>query len=165
MLMRAACGRWTDRSVNRRSSGAAWGAAISSWQLLARSVAHEGALGVVSGTALDVVYARRLQDGDPGGHVRWALAQFPVPRIAERVLTAYDLDLPNKRGVVLAKGGAVEWIHWMSGTARLLPRLIGQRRHGPLFLTDRRAPARTPTLDICPQTGRARLSYRRAEEL
>jgi integrase/recombinase XerD len=80
-------------------------------------------------------------------------------------LNVEDLDLSNKRGVVLAKGGAVEWIHWMSGTARLLPRLLGQRHHGPLFLTDRRAPARTPTLDICPQTGRARLSYRRAEEL
>ena len=80
-------------------------------------------------------------------------------------LNVEDLDLSNKRGAVLAKGGAVEWIHWMSGTARLLPRLIGHRRRGPLFLTDRRAPARTPTLDVCPQTGRARLSYRRAEEL
>ena len=67
------------------------GVAISSWQL-ARAVAREGALGVVSGTALDVVYARRLQDGDPGGHVRWALAQFPVPQIAERVLASYYVE-------------------------------------------------------------------------
>ncbi|CAM5744548.1 hypothetical protein SHIRM173S_05057 [Streptomyces hirsutus] len=34
-----------------------------------------------------------------------------------------------------------------------------------MFLTDRKAPAETPTLDVCPETGRARLSYRRAEEI
>jgi hypothetical protein len=36
---------------------------------------------------------------------------------------------------------------------------------GPLFLTDRQAAAGTPTFDVCPETGRARLSYRRAEEI
>ncbi|MCY0937982.1 site-specific recombinase [Streptomyces sp. H34-S4] len=40
-----------------------------------------------------------------------------------------------------------------------------RRTRGPLFLTDRKAPAGTPTLDVCPETGRARLSYRRAEEI
>ncbi|MFH9400720.1 site-specific integrase [Streptomyces sp. NPDC017638] len=59
---------------------------------------------------------------------------------------------------------AIEWIHWQSGTAQLLPRLIARRTRGPLFLTDRKAPAGTPTLDVCSETGRARLSYRRAEE-
>ena len=44
-------------------------------------------------------------------------------------------------------------------------RLIARRTRGPLFLTDRKAPAGTPTLDVCPETGRARLSYRRAEEI
>lgn len=43
--------------------------------------------------------------------------------------------------------------------------LIVGRTHGPLFLTDRKAPARTPSLDICPVTSRAGLSYRRAEEI
>jgi hypothetical protein len=71
----------------------------------------------------------------------------------------------DKRGRVTAKGGATEWVHWQSGTAHLLPRLCQGRAHGPLFLTGRKAPARTPTLDICPATGRARLSYRRAAEL
>jgi integrase/recombinase XerD len=48
-----------------------------------------------------------------------------------------------------------------------LPRLIADRSRGPLFLSDRRpAPARMPAAaDLCPHTGRARLSYRRAEEL
>ncbi|MGD3111498.1 site-specific integrase [Streptomyces sp. YGL11-2] len=39
------------------------------------------------------------------------------------------------------------------------------RTHGPLFLTGRKAPAGTSTLDVCPENGRARLSYRRAEEV
>jgi hypothetical protein len=69
------------------------------------------------------------------------------------------------RARVVAKGGAVEWIQWQSGTAQLLPRLLRGRQSGPVFLTDRRAPARTPALDVCPITGRSRLSYRRAAEL
>ncbi|MDX5319170.1 MAG: nitronate monooxygenase, partial [Actinomycetes bacterium] len=64
------------------------GIAVSSWQL-ARAVSLTGQLGVVSGTALDVVVARRLQDGDPGGHVRRALEHFPVPALAEEVLAQY----------------------------------------------------------------------------
>lgn len=61
------------------------GVGVSSWQL-ARAVASRGQLGVVSGTAIDAVFVRRLQDGDPGGHVRRAMARFPVPAIAEEVL-------------------------------------------------------------------------------
>jgi nitronate monooxygenase len=64
------------------------GAAVSSWQL-ARAVALTGQLGVVSGTALDLILARRLQLGDPGGHLRRAMAEFPVPHVANRVLKQY----------------------------------------------------------------------------
>ncbi|WP_233201999.1 nitronate monooxygenase [Cryobacterium sp. Y11] len=64
------------------------GVAVSSWQL-ARAVSQAGQLGVVSGTALDSVIARRLQDGDEGGHLRRAFAQFPVPALAGRVLRKY----------------------------------------------------------------------------
>ena len=39
------------------------GAGVSSWTL-ARAVSKAGHLGVVSGTALDVILARRLQIGD-----------------------------------------------------------------------------------------------------
>ena len=56
-------------------------------------------------------------------------------------------------------------IHWQSGAAHLLPRLLRGRQAGPVFLTDRRAPSRTPALDVCPITGRARLSCRRAAGL
>ncbi|SDC04151.1 NAD(P)H-dependent flavin oxidoreductase YrpB, nitropropane dioxygenase family [Raineyella antarctica] len=64
------------------------GVAVSSWQL-ARQVSLTGQLGVVSGTALDSVVARRLQDGDEGGHIRRALAHFPSPAMASRVLDRY----------------------------------------------------------------------------
>jgi Dioxygenases related to 2-nitropropane dioxygenase len=64
------------------------GVAVSSWQL-AKAVSETGQLGVVSGTALDVVIARRLQDGDVDGDVRRALAHFPVPAMAQRVLDRY----------------------------------------------------------------------------
>jgi NAD(P)H-dependent flavin oxidoreductase YrpB (nitropropane dioxygenase family) len=64
------------------------GVAVSSWRL-ASAVARAGQLGVVSGIALDVVMARRLQDGDPGGAVRRALDAFPVPAVAQRALARY----------------------------------------------------------------------------
>jgi len=61
------------------------GVAVSDWRL-AQAVGRLGHLGVVSGTALDVVHARRLGDGDVGGHLRRAYAHFPVPALANRVL-------------------------------------------------------------------------------
>ena len=67
------------------------GVAVSSWRL-AGEVARCGQLGVVSGTALDLVLARRLQDGDEGGHVRRALDRFPDQAAADRVLARYFLD-------------------------------------------------------------------------
>ena len=64
------------------------GVAISGWEL-ARAVARQGQLGVVSGTILEVVMARRLQLGDEGGHVRRALAAFPYPDIGQRIIDTY----------------------------------------------------------------------------
>lgn len=64
------------------------GAGVSNWRL-ANAVARTGQLGVISGTALDLILARRLQLGDPGGHLRRALDHFPVPELARRVLDRY----------------------------------------------------------------------------
>ena len=64
------------------------GVAVSS-RTLARVVSLLGQLGVVSGTALAVVLARRLQLGDPGGELRRALSHFPFPEMAARVLADY----------------------------------------------------------------------------
>ncbi len=64
------------------------GIAVSNWRL-ARAVSTRGQLGVVSGTAIDSVLVRRLQDGDAGGHVQRAMARFPIPGAAEAVLRKY----------------------------------------------------------------------------
>jgi integrase/recombinase XerD len=56
-------------------------------------------------------------------------------------------------------------LRWHAGTAQLLSLLLAGRLAGPVFLTDRRAPADTPAADRCPLTGRGRLSYRRAAEI
>jgi len=73
------------------------GVAVSDWRL-ARAVASRGQLGVVSGTALDTVFVRRLQDGDPDGHLRRAMAYFPIPRVAEEVLHRYFLPAGRAPG-------------------------------------------------------------------
>jgi len=67
------------------------GVAVSSWRL-ARAVSQSGQLGVVSGTALDAVFARRLQLGDPDGQMRLAAENFPVREIAERVWARYYVE-------------------------------------------------------------------------
>lgn len=64
------------------------GIAVSDWRL-ARAVSRLGQLGVVSGTAIDSVLVRRLQDGDPHGDVRRAMSAFPIPGVAGQVLAKY----------------------------------------------------------------------------
>ncbi|MCC6349006.1 MAG: nitronate monooxygenase [Candidatus Eisenbacteria bacterium] len=66
------------------------GIAVSNWRL-ARAVASLGQIGVVSGTVIDTVLVRRLQDGDPGGHVRRAMTHFPIPGVAASVLERFFL--------------------------------------------------------------------------
>jgi nitronate monooxygenase len=68
------------------------GAGVSNWKL-AKSVSQMGCLGVVSGTTLDSILARRLQLGDQGGHMRRAMAAFPNQEIATRVIDKYFI--PN----------------------------------------------------------------------
>lgn len=73
------------------------GIGISNWRL-ARTVSQYGQLGVVSGTVIDTVVVRRLQDGDTGGHMRRAIAHFPFAEIAEEVLHRYFLPQGRKPG-------------------------------------------------------------------
>ena len=96
----------------------------------------------------------------------WRMLYETAARSAEVLrLDVGDLDLPNRKAKVRRKGGAVDVIVWQTGTARLLPRLLKGRRTGPVFLTDRRARVQMPPGDIDPASGRARLSYRQAEDL
>ncbi len=68
------------------------GAGVSNW-VLANAVSRMGQLGVVSGTALDSILARRLQMGDSEGHLQRAMARFPIQEIAQRVYEKYYI--PN----------------------------------------------------------------------
>lgn len=60
------------------------GVGVSNWRL-AQAVSKLGQLGVVSGTALDSVFVRRLADGDQDGHMRRGLDAFPFPEMAKRI--------------------------------------------------------------------------------
>ena len=64
------------------------GVAVSNWRL-ANAVARTGQLGVVSGTGIDTVFVRRLQDGDRGGHMRRGMEQFPIRRTADEAMRRY----------------------------------------------------------------------------
>jgi integrase/recombinase XerC/integrase/recombinase XerD len=84
---------------------------------------------------------------------------------AEEVLALdiEDLDRPNRKARVRRNGGTGN-IAWQARTARLLPRLIGARTSGPLFVTSRKArlELRAAHLD---ERGHGRLSYQQAEAL
>ncbi len=97
----------------------------------------------------------------------WRMLYETAARSAEVLrLDVEDLEPPpNNRAKVIRKGSAVDYIGWQSGTAYLIPRLLKKRKSGPVFLTDRRARVALPAADIDQASGRARLSYRRAEEL
>jgi len=64
------------------------GVGVSNWRL-ANAVSKLGQLGVVSGTALDSLFVRRLADGDPGGNMRRGLDAFPFPEMANRIWEEY----------------------------------------------------------------------------
>ena len=64
------------------------GVGVSNWRL-ANAVSRLGQLGVVSGTALDTIFVRRLADGDKGGHMRRGLDAFPFPQMARRIWQEY----------------------------------------------------------------------------
>ena len=67
------------------------GVGISSW-FLAKKVSELGQLGTVSGVAFEKIFARGLQNGDPGGHFRRALSHFPFQECAERVLKEFFVE-------------------------------------------------------------------------
>lgn len=74
------------------------GIGVSSWAM-AKAVSQTGQLGVVSGTAIDSVLSRRLQDGDSDGSVRRALLQFPDHDFATEILRRYFIEGGKKKDV------------------------------------------------------------------
>ena len=64
------------------------GVGVSNWRL-ANAVSKLGQLGVVSGTALDQLFVRRLADGDEGGFLKRGVDAFPFPEMARRIWQEY----------------------------------------------------------------------------
>ncbi len=74
------------------------GVAVSNWNL-ARTVSQLGQVGVVSSALIAVIFAGRLQEGDFAGAMRRALAHFPFPEVAERVIETYYLPNGKVEGI------------------------------------------------------------------
>ena len=72
----------------------------------------------------------------------WRLLYDTAARAEEILgLDVDDLDLGDKTATVTGKGGIPRQVNWYTHTARLLPRIIGGRTCGPVFLADRRPPS------------------------
>jgi hypothetical protein len=80
-------------------------------------------------------------------------------------LNAYQLDLSQHRVRARPDDGPAGGIEWQAATSQILRWLLSGRTWGPVFLTDLRAPAGAAPADVCPLTGQARMSYRRAAEV
>jgi integrase len=89
------------------------------------------------------------------------LADTGAPAETVLALDASAVDLSADRARI-AGGGLLEW---SPPGSDLLSWLLAGRRHGPVFLTDRRASPGTSPADVCPLSGRGRMSYRRAAEI
>lgn len=89
------------------------GVGVSNWRL-ARAVSALGQLGVVSGAGLDLIIARRLQDGDVLGNVRRALEHFPFPAMRKRILDSFFLPSGRAPGKHYRSGG----MHNLEGRRR-----------------------------------------------
>jgi len=115
---------------------------------------------------LDRLFVRR--DMNLRDRCLWRLLYETGARANEVLnLNVEDVDLDAKRAIITSKGGDRDVLHFQTGSARLLPKIINGRTRGPLFLSETiPAGARAPAAsDRDPDTGRARLSYRRAAEI
>ena len=88
-----------------------------------------------------------------------------APAVEVLALDAHQIDLSRHQARALPGAGSPAGIAWQPATSQILRWMLSGRTWGPLFLTDRKAPARTAPADVCPLTGQARMSYRRAAEI
>jgi len=99
-------------------------------------------------------------------HAFWRLLyDSGAPAGEVLALDADQLDLSRHRARSRPGARPQVGIRWQETTSQILSWLLAGRTCGPVFITDRRAPAQAKGADICPVTGRARMSYRRAAEI
>lgn len=139
-----------------------WASADPAIRLRRRSIPPDRSR-AMSRAEVDALLAR--EDIGLRERTLWRMLYETAARSAEVLaLDMQDLDLPNRRAKVRRKGGAVDWIIWQTGTARLLPRLLKGRKSGPVFVTERKARVQLAAADL-DQHGHARLSYQQAAAL
>jgi len=100
-------------------------------------------------------------------HALWRVLHDSGASVAEVLsLDADQLDLSRHRSRPRFSGQLPGTdIEWREGTSQLLRWLLAGRTWGPVFATDRRAPARAAAANVVRLTGQARMSYRRAAEI
>jgi len=115
------------------------GVYVSNWRL-AQAVAIERpgiTAGTVSGTALDVVHVRLLQLGDPGGHLRRALAAFDARfgvEIGRKIIERYFIE-GGKAPTERYKYGPPQTVRTLDG-GRIFPLKAGQTAPVTLSVED-----------------------------
>lgn len=126
------------------------GVGVSNWHL-ARTVSQEGQLGVVSGTALDHVLAMRLMDGDEGGFMREALAAFPMPDAAQKIVDRFFNDGGRPEGTpyravpnFAVKPG--RFLHRLITVGNFAEVFLAKQGHGGLIGMNRLEKIQVPTL-------------------
>ena len=124
---------------------------------------HRGSK-VIPASTLETLWTRR--DVHLREKALWRLLYETAARANEVLgLDIEDLDTQLRQATVIGKGGHRELIFWASGAARVLSRYLHGQTRGPVFLTHRQ-PRLAPALrDLCPETGRSRLSYETAAKL
>ncbi len=153
--------RTWNRHVSAVRSFTAWAGLPDVTTGLDRRPAAGPPAEVIGAAALDALWRRT--DLPLRERTLWRLLHESGAAVGTALaLDVEDLDLDDRRARV-----GTAWVGWRGQTARLLPELVAGRPRGPLFLAGRRpAPSRTPAPpDRCPETGRRRLSYERAEYL
>ena len=115
-------------------------------------------------SALETLWARR--DVHLREKALWRLLYETAARATEVLnLNIGNTDFHLRQATIIGKGGHRELIFWASGAARVLSRYLHGRSRGPVFLTHRK-PRLAPAMgDLCPTTGRTRLSYETAAKL
>jgi len=99
-------------------------------------------------------------------HALWrVLYDSGAPAGLVLALDADQLDLSGHRARSRSGAGSQDVIEWQDRTSQVLRWLLAGRIWGPVFVTDRRALGPAAAADLCPVTGRARMSYRRAAEI
>ena len=88
-----------------------------------------------------------------------------APAAEVLALDTHQVDMSRHRARTRPGAGSPACIEWQEATSQILRWLLSGRMWGPVFLTDRKAPAGAAAADVCPLTGQARMSYRRAAEI